>query len=49
MRDKGIKNYAEQHGYQLIINKGYNTISYNRDKVVLDVTDDVLDSIINTK
>lgn len=40
-----ITRYAEQHGYQLIIAKSWNSVLYNQRKVTLDVTEDVLDFI----
>lgn len=43
-----IPKYAEQNGYQLIINQS-NDLVYNHDKLVLDVTDDVIDYILKNQ
>jgi hypothetical protein len=40
-----LESYSKQHGYQLIISDSSQNIIYNQGKVVLDVTDDVLDYI----
>ncbi len=41
-----VAKYAKQNGYQVILN-GANNIMYNRDNVVLDVTNDALEYIKN--
>lgn len=51
--DIAVAKYAEFNGYQLILTNRSSSIAYNGDKVTIDVTDDVLDSLlknqINTK
>lgn len=44
-----IPKYAEQNGYQLIISNQSNDLVYNHDKLVLDVTDDVIDYILKNQ
>lgn len=43
--EKAVNRYAEKHGYRFIMNAYPNDILYNQNKVILDVTDDVLDFI----
>jgi hypothetical protein len=46
--DKAIVEYAKNNNFQLIINRYSDNIAYNSDKVVLEVTDDVIAHLSKT-
>lgn len=42
-----LKNYAEKKGYELILRNQYDPVLYSKDRIYLQITDDVIDYIHN--